>query len=192
MSNFNSHARRKRKSRRRSGFTLVGVVTMIITVSFLLSLASTILYRSFAAHRDALEQVRNMQQLQHIAKCFHRDAHSAIDCEAGEQFVFNLTDDRTAHYEVADEGVRRTLRISDQVAGQEMWKLPVPCRATWSIEDTSRPTIKLSLMSTDEAVLPSLEWVARLSVWRTENNGSTTSPIEQNNTSNDSAEGAAK
>ena len=148
--------------KRRSGFTLVDTVTMVIAVSALLSLATVVLHRSFMAHRQALTELRIIQNLRLIGDRFRNDAATADRYRVDLSLEFEYQDQRRVSYEVVDGELRRSCWSDEVLVGRDEWKLQVACEPSFVVEKRDRASLIIfRLDSQDEARMPSIEWIAR-------------------------------
>ena len=119
---------------RRSGFSLMDALAMMLLIGLLMSLSAVVLNRALVAHSHTLSSFYQMQNLQSAADSFLADSHSAVGIEISESLKLKLSRGRHIDYSVKSGLLIRTRSHDGTVEGIEQWSLPEGAHATWSVQ----------------------------------------------------------
>lgn len=150
-------------ARRRSGFGLIDMISVIGLVGMLMSLSVVVLGQAYAAHRRALTHFRQMQHLQNAQHRFVQDAHRSVAVGVAGGLALTMASGEQVHYAVTDNRLIRLVTVEGEVSNQEQWQLPAACNASWNVDRSQHlPIVSCELSGTDTThQRQPLRWLSR-------------------------------
>lgn len=154
-------------SRQPRGYALITTIGMLFFISSVLSLSAVLIRTACDAHRDALDSLRRMQQLNLACQVFRRDLYKANAVELWDDGLSVLQPgQRQVRYRLVDDHLERTLFINEQPAKRDEWDAVSIEQVEWDIvEEGAGRLASVKLRLGDEAsARGSIQWLARCPV----------------------------
>jgi type II secretory pathway pseudopilin PulG len=124
--------------RKRRGFTLIEVLTVIICLTLLLGLSVALLRALMRAEESGRAAVIDATNLARLAHQFREDAHAASSVEiAPARLTFRLAEDRTSQYELRDDDLVVVHEGAADDRRQEAYRLKTFEQPAFSIDDAN-------------------------------------------------------
>ncbi|MEZ6133336.1 MAG: hypothetical protein R3C53_00360 [Pirellulaceae bacterium] len=170
---------------RRSAFSLVETVGLIGVIGTILALSAGMLNHAYAAHRQALTHLRDMEELQRLSQRLRtdtEDAHVLIG-DFGLSIVGEGSPDIS--YDQLENSIVR--RISGDGSARERWILPAGARLTLRFEEsTRRGLLAVKIVFDPRENRPPVEWLipfAHIELKQTESSQAESNNAEPNDAS---------
>ena len=163
----------RRPAARRRGFSLVEMLSIIGLIGTLLSLSAATLHRAYQVHHAALDNFRQLEQLNFWCQRWRDDVHQAVAYRLQPQLELRLTEEREVHYHL-EQGqlVRSAFRDSQRVTRETLsgttflavqWQEATPQQASPEASPSSRELLACHLQFHPQHGEPQpLLWLAQV------------------------------
>lgn len=152
------------KLRKRSGFTLIELSTVVAVAGILASSCAMVLRQAYLIHRNSLQTVATMRSLDLLRTRWSNDVQAAASAQIGDVLELRLADQSSITYSIDGARIDRQRSSGGAVVARDSWSFAEPVNILWAI-DSSQPVslISMKISSTggsDEQ--PPWTFVARL------------------------------
>ena len=151
---------------RRSGFSLIEAVGVILAIGMLLTLSALLLNKTFEAHRLSLVHLQRMRSLELFVERWRDDVQTSTSVTPGVELRIAKADNTEVVYSTINQSVVRTRRQDGQDLGQDHWQLPSKFNVTWQVEDQGRMPLLVGKLefSGDPVAFEPIALVSRIGV----------------------------
>jgi hypothetical protein len=138
---------------RRTGFSLIEMVCIMVATGMLLTLSAKLLSKTFEAHRDSLLHLQRMRSIELFVDRWRDDVQSSQSVTPGADLRITAADNTEIVYSIVNQSVVRTRRQNGQDIGQDQWQLPSQCTVTWHIDEQGRKPLLIGKLEFSGDVL---------------------------------------